>query len=95
MKSGLPLEVGVRETKELSNGSRNQQPGGSVNPAFWDTSALAPLCVRQQPSAAVRRLLKQYQIVVWIAIALRSCILGLRTLLFMRFSIEVQVRMSS
>jgi predicted nucleic acid-binding protein len=36
-----------------------------VNPAFWDTSALVPLCVRQQPSAAVSRLLKQYQIVVW------------------------------
>lgn len=36
-----------------------------MNPAFWDTSALVPLCVRQQPSPAVRRLLKQYQIVVW------------------------------
>jgi len=36
-----------------------------VTPAFWDTSALVPLCVQQKPSPAVRRLLKQYQIVVW------------------------------
>jgi predicted nucleic acid-binding protein len=36
-----------------------------VTTAFWDTSALVPLCVRQKPSPAVRRLLKQYGIVVW------------------------------
>lgn len=36
-----------------------------MNPAFWDTSALVPLCVRQQPSPAMTRLLKRYQIVVW------------------------------
>lgn len=33
--------------------------------AFWDTSALVPLCVRQQPTAAVRGLLEQYEIAVW------------------------------
>ncbi len=36
-----------------------------MNSAFWDTSVLVPLCVRQKPSTAVRRLLKQYQIAVW------------------------------
>ncbi len=34
-------------------------------PAFWDTSALVPLCVQQKPSPAVRRLLRKYQIVAW------------------------------
>ena len=33
--------------------------------AFWDTSALVPLCVRQQPSPAVRQLLEQHEIAVW------------------------------
>jgi predicted nucleic acid-binding protein len=36
-----------------------------VTVAFWDTSALVPLCVQQQPSATVRQLLKQYEIAVW------------------------------
>jgi len=36
-----------------------------MTPAFWDTSALVPLCVHQRPSLAVRRLLKQHPIVVW------------------------------
>jgi predicted nucleic acid-binding protein len=36
-----------------------------VKPAFWDTSALVALCVRQQPSVAVRQLLEQHEIVVW------------------------------
>lgn len=34
-------------------------------PAFWDTSALVPLCVQQQPSTAARALLKRHSIVVW------------------------------
>ena len=33
--------------------------------AFWDTSALVPLCVQQKPSGAVRQLLKQHEIAVW------------------------------
>ena len=33
--------------------------------AFWDTSALVPLCVQQQPSPAVRQLLEQHEIAVW------------------------------
>lgn len=33
--------------------------------AFWDTSALVPLCVQQQPSSQVRALLQDYGIAVW------------------------------
>ena len=36
-----------------------------MSPAFWDTSALVPLCVQQQPSPAVRQLLEQHEIAVW------------------------------
>lgn len=36
-----------------------------MKPAFWDTSALVPLCVQQRPSAAMRKLLKNYEIAVW------------------------------
>ena len=34
-------------------------------PAFWDTSALVPLCVQQKPSPAVRQLLEQHELAVW------------------------------
>ncbi len=36
-----------------------------MKPAFWDTSALVPLCVQQQPSTAVRQLLEQHEMAVW------------------------------
>jgi predicted nucleic acid-binding protein len=36
-----------------------------VIPAFWDTSALVPLCVQQQPTDTVRRLFEQHSVVVW------------------------------
>ena len=36
-----------------------------MTPAFWDTSALVPLCVQQQPSPAVRQLVEQHEIAVW------------------------------
>jgi predicted nucleic acid-binding protein len=36
-----------------------------MTPAFWDTSALVPLCVQQQPSPTVRQLLEQHGIAVW------------------------------
>ena len=36
-----------------------------MTPAFWDTSALVPLCVQQQPSPAVRQLLERHEIAVW------------------------------
>ena len=36
-----------------------------MTPAFWDTSALVPLCVQQQPSPTVRPLLEQHEIAVW------------------------------
>lgn len=37
--------------------------------AFWDTSALVPVCVRQQASPLVHRLLGRYAVVVWWATA--------------------------
>ena len=36
-----------------------------MTPAFWDTSALVPLCVQQQPNVLVRQLLEQHDIAVW------------------------------
>ena len=36
-----------------------------MTPAFWDTSALVPLCVQQQPSSTVQQLIKQHDITVW------------------------------
>ena len=33
--------------------------------AFWDSSALVPLCVQQRSSLAVRRMIANYPIVVW------------------------------
>ncbi|HEY6448542.1 MAG TPA: type II toxin-antitoxin system VapC family toxin [Acidobacteriaceae bacterium] len=33
--------------------------------AFWDSSALVPLCVEQKASAAARRLTRQHPMVVW------------------------------
>lgn len=36
-----------------------------MTPAFWDASALVPLCVRQQPSPVVQGLVRQLGIVVW------------------------------
>jgi uncharacterized protein len=36
-----------------------------VEPAFWDSSALVPLCVQKQTSVTVRRLLRQHEMVVW------------------------------
>lgn len=36
-----------------------------MTPAFWDTSALVPLCVQQQPSTTVRQLLEKHEIAVW------------------------------
>jgi len=36
-----------------------------VEPAFWDTSALVPLCVRNRASARVHLLFRRYAPVVW------------------------------
>ena len=36
-----------------------------MDPAFWDTSSLVPLCVVQPSSTVVRQLSAQYEIVVW------------------------------
>mgnify|MGYP001548249582 CR=1 FL=1 len=40
-----------------------------MTPAFWDSSALVPICVRQQASPLVHRLLGRYEVVVWWATA--------------------------
>ena len=51
-----------------------------MTPAFWDTSALVPLCVQQQPSVVVRQLLAQHEIAVWWAtpVEMRSAFERLR-----------------
>ena len=36
-----------------------------MTPAFWDTRALVPLCVQQQPSPTVRPLFEQHGIAMW------------------------------
>jgi predicted nucleic acid-binding protein len=36
-----------------------------VTAAFWDTSALVPLCVQQGPSPSVQQMLGQHDIAVW------------------------------
>ena len=36
-----------------------------MEPAFWDSSALVPLCLRRQAGAKLRRLVRQYDMVVW------------------------------
>ena len=34
-------------------------------PAFWDTSAIIPICVPGQSASAARRVLSQHPVVVW------------------------------
>jgi len=36
-----------------------------MEPAFWDSSSLVPLCVVQPSSTVVRQLSAKYQVVVW------------------------------
>ena len=36
-----------------------------MEPAFWDTSSLVPLFIKQSPSVAARKLISSYQVVVW------------------------------
>ncbi len=36
-----------------------------MTPAFWDSSALVPLCVRGQASPVAAKLVRQHPIVVW------------------------------
>ena len=40
--------------------------------AFWDTSALVPLCVRQQGTSLLRQLVRQYALVVWWATSVEA-----------------------
>ncbi|MCL2659591.1 MAG: type II toxin-antitoxin system VapC family toxin [Acidobacteriaceae bacterium] len=48
--------------------------------AFWDSSALIPLCVQEQTSSRARTLARQYSPVVWWAtpVEIRSAIARLR-----------------
>jgi len=50
-----------------------------MDPAFWDTSALVPLCVDQQATAAVWALSARYSVVVWWAtpVEMRSAFIRL------------------
>jgi uncharacterized protein len=41
--------------------------------AFWDTSALVPLCIRNQASPSVQRLAHRYSPVVWWATSVEAC----------------------
>jgi hypothetical protein len=43
-----------------------------MDAAFWDTSALVPLCVRQQASARLHQLIRQYALVVWWATSVEA-----------------------
>lgn len=36
-----------------------------MEPAFWDTSAVVPLCILQHASARLHQLHRQYSLVVW------------------------------
>ena len=41
--------------------------------AFWDTSALVPLCLRNQASPRVQQLAHRYSPVVWWATSVEAC----------------------
>lgn len=49
-------------------------------PAFWDSSSLVPLCIKQGASGTVHQLIHTYQIIVWWAtpVELRSAFARLR-----------------
>jgi len=49
-----------------------------VEPAFWDTSALMPLCVNEQGTASASQLVRQYALVVWWATPVEACSAFLR-----------------
>lgn len=40
--------------------------------AFWDTSALVPLCVHQQPTPFLQQLIREYSLVVWWATSVEA-----------------------
>jgi len=43
-----------------------------VEPAFWDTSAVVPLCITQHASARLHQLHRQYSVVVWWATSVEA-----------------------
>jgi predicted nucleic acid-binding protein len=52
-------------SSKSQSGEASMAHGKPLTPAFWDSSALVPLCVQQQASAVVRRLSRQYEIAAW------------------------------
>jgi len=44
-----------------------------MEPAFWDSSALVPLCVQQPSSPAAESISKRYGVVVWWAAPVEIC----------------------
>src|SRR5438309_1975037 len=56
-----------------------------LEPAFWDTSALVPLCVQQKGSSIVEQLAVAYSIVAWWAapVEMRSAVTRLLRLGFL------------
>lgn len=36
-----------------------------MEPAFWDSSALVPICLQQQSSSSVQQLSEKYDVVAW------------------------------
>jgi predicted nucleic acid-binding protein len=61
----LPLTLSAMKTK--------QRPATTIKPAFWDTSAIVPLCCFQAPSAACRQIARLHpQQVVWWATPLEA-----------------------
>ncbi len=44
-----------------------------MEPAFWDSSALVPLCVLQPSTKAAESLSRQYEIAVWWATPVEVC----------------------
>jgi len=43
-----------------------------MDPAFWDTSALVPLCLRHRPTPLLQRLSETYDVVVWWATSVEA-----------------------
>jgi len=44
-----------------------------MEPAFWDSSSLVPLCVFQPSTPVVRALSRQFEIIVWWAAPVEIC----------------------
>jgi predicted nucleic acid-binding protein len=36
-----------------------------MDPAFWDSSSLVPICIAQHPATPIRKLISRHDVVVW------------------------------